>query len=103
MMHPENLPRPIGSYDPDEPLIVRYGDVIGARNAVAQLINALTDEQDPPGEYRQQTVQMCVAAGVERDEPGREFRSLDDTVRWLAALRDRLGECLPFPNTGRMP
>jgi hypothetical protein len=32
------MDRSFGSYDPDEPLVVPYGDVLAARNAAAQLL-----------------------------------------------------------------
>lgn len=100
----EDLPRPVGSYDPDEPLIVRYADVIAARNAVAQLINALTDQQNLPSEYRRQSVMFGVAAGVAAgvmpDGQSQEFATFEEAVRFLAGLRDRLGGSLPFPGPG---
>ncbi len=36
--HPDDLDRSPASYDPDEPLIVTYADVIAARNAVGALL-----------------------------------------------------------------
>ena len=51
MPHPDDVPRPVGSYDPSEPIVIPYGDLIAARNAVAHLILVMTDEVDPPSQF----------------------------------------------------
>ena len=54
--HPDDLDRPPSSYDPDEPLIVTYADVIAARNAVGALLMIVKDRVDPLSQFRQTNI-----------------------------------------------
>jgi hypothetical protein len=80
-----------GHYDPNEPLLVRYADVIAARNAVAQLL--LVVRQDELTEYRRVTLRGGLAMGVLTVE--RDLESDAEVDQWLEDLRDRLRGCLP--------
>lgn len=51
-MSPEYISRPLGSYDPTEPMVIPYGDLIAARNAVTHLVTILRDPMDPPSDYQ---------------------------------------------------
>lgn len=96
--NPDDLPRTLEDYDPDEPLIVRYGDVIAARNAVVQLIQVLQDTQDPPSPYREDVIRLSLATAVEKTGTG-DFATIQDAAEWLIALRTRLTRCLPSSTT----
>lgn len=80
-----------GHYDPDEPLLVRWADVIAARNAVAQLL--LVVRQDELSEYRRFTLRGGLAMSVMPVE--RDLVSDTEVDQWLEELRDRLRGCLP--------
>lgn len=84
-------------YDPDRRLEVRWADVVGARNAVAQLLNTLTDSRTPPSEYRVMSGINELPAGVFPDRQD-HFEDLDQVVDWLTGLRDRLKDDLPWPD-----
>lgn len=97
--HPDNLPRDLYSYDPDEPLIVRYADVIAARNAVANLANIVRDKQTSLSDYSQGALKRSLTAAVDQGSTREQFTSLDEAAQWLVDLRDRLKSCLPFPTS----
>lgn len=80
-----------GRYDPNEPLLVRWADVIAARNAVAQLL--LVVRQEELSEYRRFTLRGGLAMSVRSVE--RDLQSDADVEQWLEELRDRLRGCLP--------
>lgn len=84
-----------GRYDPDEPLLVRWADVIAARNAVAQLL--LMVRQDELSEYRRFTLKGGLAMSVRPVE--RDLESDAEVDEWLEELRDRLRSCLPSLGT----
>ena len=94
-MSPEHVSRPIGSYDPMEPLLIPYGDLIAARNAVTELVSILRDRNDPPSEYRRESVRTGVRFAVSRDREPYVFDTFEEAVTWLVELRDRLRGYLP--------
>lgn len=96
--NPDDLPRTFEGYDPDEPLIVRYGDVIAARNAVVHLIQMLQDPEDPPSPYREYVIRYSLAKAVEKTGTA-EFATVEDAADWLIDLRTRLTGCLPSSTT----
>ncbi len=101
--HPDRLDRPIESYDPAEPLVVPYGDVLAARNAAANLTNILEDTRDPLPIWRQEQVMRTLAASVaaDADEVGAgTFATIDQAAAWTRDLRKRLGSYLPWPGPG---
>ncbi len=89
--HPDRLDRPIEACDPAEPLIVPYGDVVAARNAVSNLINCLEDKHNPLPDYRQQMVMRTLASAVAVDEATWHLDTLDEATDWARELRTRLG------------
>jgi len=97
----EYISRPFGSYDPHEPLVIPYGDLLAARNAVAQLLTILQDPQDPPSEYQRDSVRLGTRFAVEPDGKRTHFNTIEEAVDWIVALRDRLGSYLPDLPTGR--
>ena len=99
-MVPEHIPRPIGSYDPNEPLIIPYGDLIAARNAVAHLVTILRDQAQPPSEYQKQSIATGVRIAVTRPGEPYMFDTFDEAMAWLIELRDRLGQHLPTLPSG---
>ncbi len=89
-----------GHYDPDEPLLVPWADAIAARNAVAQLL--LLVRQDELSEYRRFTLKGGLAMSVRPVE--RDLQSDAEVEQWLEALRDRLrGYLPPVGNTPYTP
>lgn len=78
-------------YDPNEPLLVRWADVIAARNAVAQLL--LVVRQEELSEYRRFTLSGGLAMSVRSVE--RDLQSDAEVEQWLEELRDRLRGYLP--------
>ena len=95
MPHPDDVPRPVGSYDPSEPMVIPYGDLIAAGNAVAPLVLAMTDKVDPPSPFRRDSIRVGVRIGVAAGDEPFGFDSDEEALRWLIRLRDRLGELLP--------
>ncbi len=92
--HPENLDRPTGSYDPDELLVVRYGDVMAARNAVGAWIQALKHRGTRDvSAYQQSALRSAIALSVERESL--VFDTNDELLAWLRELQARLTHALP--------
>lgn len=98
----EHLPRPLGSYDPMEPMIIPYGDLIAARNAVSNLVLILRDEVDPPSEFQQESVRTGIRFSVTPDGQSHVFDTFPAAVEWLVELRDRLRGLLPDLPPGRV-
>lgn len=86
------------------PLLVAYGDVVAARNAVSYLINCLEDKHTPLPDCRQQmvmrTLASAVAVAVAVDEATWQFDTLDEATDCARELRTRLGSYLPWPGPG---
>lgn len=100
--HPELRRRPPGSYDPDEPLVIRYADLLAARNAVIVLNLLLSDDRTPLGEHHVQVAQHSLRTAVD-PEGNSERDYLPDraaAAAWVRDLRDRLGDYLPRPKPG---
>lgn len=94
--HPDDLDKSPASYDPSEPLIVTYADVIAACNAVGALLLIVKDTVDPLSEFRQENIKHGLATAVAPNLDHLAFASLDDAASWLLALRNRLTGCLPL-------
>lgn len=97
--HPEQFNR--GSdgqpYDPDEPLVVRWADVVAARNAAQALLVVLKDEQvdlertdRAVGWQVRDWLPTAVAPGSHE-----ALGSPEEAVQWLEDLVGRLWRCLP--------
>ncbi|MGC1209578.1 MAG: hypothetical protein WA880_16655 [Ornithinimicrobium sp.] len=100
--HPERLERPFGSFDPQEPFTITYGDLIAARNVTGHLIEFLDDPVDPPSDFRRDFVRLGVAAGTIRDSEAEtdRFGTFDEVMVWLKEFRQRLTNLLPLPKSG---
>lgn len=99
--HPELRPRPYGSYDPDEPLVIFYADLIAACNAAAVLHVILDDDHTPLGEYHVQIAQHSLQTAVYPDGSSDDY--LPDraaAATWVRELRDRLQKYLLRPKPG---
>lgn len=70
---------------------MRWADVIAARNAVAQLL--LVVRQEELSEYRRFTLRGGLAMSVRPVE--RDLQSDAEVEQWLEELRDRLRGYLP--------
>lgn len=97
--HPEKFPRGSGGvpYDPDEPLVVRWADVISARNAAMALLVVLNDpelELDATSRNVGWQVRDWLPMAVV-DGPGETLQTRDDAIEWLQALVQRLNRSLP--------
>lgn len=90
----------IPEYDPDEPLVVRWEDVIAARNAVGSLRMIVKSFGDD--ELIMQTAGFGLAAGVDRPTPDWLW-SQDESDEWLTALARRLTSALPGGVIGNEP
>lgn len=97
--HPEQFER--GSdgqpYDPDEPLVVRWADLIAARNAAQALLVVLKDAQvdlDTTDRAVGWQVRDWLTTAVDTG-PQQPLESREDAVRWLEDLVQRLWQCLP--------
>lgn len=97
--HPEQFDRGSNGqpYDPDEPLVVRWADVVAARNAAQALLVVLKDDQvdlestdRAVGWQVRDWLPTAVAPG-----PHQELGSHEDAVQWLEDLVQRLWRCLP--------
>ena len=100
-MTPEHISRPFGSYDPMEPFVISYGDLLAVRNAVIELLTILRDPNDPPSEYHRESVRVGIRYGVVPDRQPYHFDTFDQALTWLVELRDRLGRLLPDLPPGR--
>jgi hypothetical protein len=100
MPSPENVRRPSGSYDPEEPFVVTYGDLLAARNAMTELLRILSDARHPPSHFQCESVRTGLRyAVVPFDEPY-TFTTVEEATTWLRDLRDRFTGYLPTPPTG---
>lgn len=99
---PEQLRRPFGSYDPTEPMVIPYGDLIAARNAVAHLATILGRDPDPEDDFEHRSAMLGLRIGVTPDGEPHAFESFAETHQWLLGLRDRLTRLLPSPPSGPM-
>lgn len=97
--HPEQFDR--GSkgqpYDPDEPLLVRWADVVAARNAAHALLVVLNDA-DVDLESTTRAVGWQVRDWLPTavgQGPHEELGSREEAVAWLEDLVQRLWTCLP--------
>lgn len=97
--HPEQFDRGSNGqpYDPDEPLVVRWADVVAARNAAQALLVVLKDPEVDLESTRlavgwqvRDWLPTAVAQGSH--EP---LGSREDAVEWLEALVQRLWRSLP--------
>jgi hypothetical protein len=68
-MHPGQFGRPVGSYDPDEPLVIRHQDAIAARNAVGALLSVMRDADVTLDDYQVWRIGHGLALGIDRDVP----------------------------------
>lgn len=98
--HPERLRRPFGSYDPDEPMVIPYADLIAALNAASVLTTLLQDEHTPLGEYHVQVAQHHLGCAVSPDGADDFLPSQEAAASFARDLRDRLRSYLPRPNPG---
>lgn len=94
-MTPEHLPRPIGSYDPDERLVTIYGDSLASRNAVSELVMALKDVHDPPSDFQKESARIGLRFAVSPRQEDDVFETFEQAVQWLVELHDRLRVYLP--------
>ncbi len=97
--HPEQFER--GSdgqpYDPDEPLVVRWADLVAARNAAQALLVVLKDDQvdlEATGRAVGWQVRDWLPTAVDT-APHQALESREEAVRWLEDLVQRLWRCLP--------
>jgi hypothetical protein len=97
--HPEQFDR--GSegqpYDPDEPLLVRWADVVAARNAAQALLVVLKDT-----EVDLDATRLAVGWQVREWLPTAVSKTTDETIgsreeaiAWLEDLVQRLWRCMP--------
>lgn len=100
--HPENTPRPYGSYDPAEPLVIPYADLLAAINATTVLTKILEDNRSSLDEYHVQNAQHHLAYAVAPDQSlaDSHLPSQEAAAEYVRALRDRLRRHLPRPNPG---
>lgn len=100
--HPENVDRPYGSYDPTEPMVIPYADLLAAINA-ASVLTRLLEDRHPPLDYRHvENAQHHLAYAVVNDQgPADSYLSSQEAAaEYVRALRDRLRAHLPRPNPG---
>lgn len=97
--HPEQFERGSNGqpYDPDEPLVVRWADLVAARNAAQALLVVLKDDQvdleatdRAVGWQVRDWLTTAVDAGHQQ-----ALESREEAVRWLEDLVQRLWRCLP--------
>lgn len=100
--HPENTLRPHGSYDPAEPMVIPYADLLAAINATTVLTKILEDDRSSLDEYHVQNAQHLLAYAVAADQgPADSYLpSREAAAEHVHALRDRLRKHLPRPNPG---
>lgn len=89
-------------YDPDEPLVVRWEDVIAARNAVGSLRSIVNNLG------RDEQVMMIAGFGLAAGLPGRTGThespwSQEESYEWLHDLVGRLTSALPGGLVGHEP
>lgn len=94
-MSPEHISRPFGSYDPEEPLVISYGDLIAVRNVVGNFVTVLRDQVEPPSDFRKESLRLGIRIGVTKDREPYAFETFEETLQWLVDLRDRLTKLLP--------
>ncbi|GAW52564.1 MULTISPECIES: hypothetical protein [unclassified Nocardioides] len=87
------------SYDPDEPLLIRWRDAIAARNAVVALMLILQDRALQLDAGLESAIRDWLPTAV---APGRRDQAeiLEDrqqALAWVRELRDRLNRVLPGP------
>lgn len=101
---PEQLPRSYGSYDPHEPMVIPYGDLIAARNAVGQLARYMNSPYVADDDHHRVSVRLGVRTAVLPDDQHdqSEFATNAEAAKWLTELRDRLTRLLPTPPSGPM-
>ena len=100
MTSPENDRRLGGPYDPHEPFIVSYGDLLAARNAVTELLLILRDTHHPVTLHQRESILTGLRYGVVPRDETYALGTVDDAVGWLRDLQGRLTGCLPIPSTG---
>ena len=97
--HPEQFDRGSGGvpYDPDEPFVVRWADVVAARNAAQALLVVLKD-----AEVDLESTVMAVGWQVRDWLPTavhsgqhEALATHADAVEWVEDLVQRLWKCLP--------
>lgn len=99
--HPDRIDRPIESYDPAEPLIVPYGDVIAARNALGNLVACMEDHNDPLPEWRREMIRTTLAMAVDVDRDKSDLPSHEAATKYGRELLERLTSYLPgIPGPG---
>lgn len=99
---PEQIPRSFGSYDPHEPMVIPYGDLIAARNTVGYLAAYMGSPYVADDDYHRVSVRLGVRTAVLPDEQDDEFATSAEAATWLKDLRDRLTRLLPTPPSGPM-
>lgn len=104
-MHPpedECRPRPLGSYDPTELLVIPYADLIAALNATTVLTQMLQDTHTPVGEHHTQLARIHLSYAVAPDStPTDTLPSREAAADYARSLRDRLRSYLPRPAPGQ--
>lgn len=101
---PEQLRRSFGSYDPHEPMVIPYGDLIAARNAVSHLARYMDSPYVADDDHHRVGVRLGVRTAVLPDDQHdqSEFATSAEAAKWLTELRDRLTRLLPTPPSGPM-
>lgn len=85
--HPENRPRPLGSYNPSEDFLVGWAERAAVAAAAAQLATAL--EAGELTEVSRQSVRVGLPYAVTTDRT-LVLENDSSCVNWLGQLRDRL-------------
>jgi hypothetical protein len=101
---PEQLRRSFGSYDPHEPMVIPYADLIAARNAVGYLARYMNSPYVADDDHHRVSVRLGVRTAVLPDDQHdqSEFATNAEAAKWLTELRDRLTRLLPTPPSGPM-
>ncbi len=97
--HPEQFDRGSNGqpYDPDEPLVMRWADVIAARNAAQALLIVLKDPEVDLEATRLAVgwqVREWLPTAVEQGSH-EALASREDAVKWLEELVQRLWRYMP--------
>lgn len=85
--HPENRPRPLGSYNPAEDFLVGWAERAAVAAAAEQLAAAL--EADELSEVSRESVRLGLPYAVTKDR-GLVLENDASCVQWLEQLRGRL-------------